>query len=115
MRRFIMIPAAAMLLAGCASTSADLAAIDPQTLCVDYAQAVITGRSVPVGHFTSASSGQIFQSLSARGITCEPMSRYFHLAAARLEIQQQRAANSAATLGVAAKLLKESGPQPYPP
>jgi hypothetical protein len=115
MYRFIMLLAAVMLLSGCASTAAELAAIDPQTLCVDYAQAVITGRSVPVGHFGDASSDQIFQALNARGVTCVPMSRYFRLAAARLEIQQQNAANSAATLRVAAKLLKDSGPQPYPP
>lgn len=57
MHHVIMLPAVVMLLAGCASTAADLAAIDPQTLCVDYAQAVITGRSIPVGHFERANSG----------------------------------------------------------
>jgi hypothetical protein len=102
---------AVLLLAGCVATSSQLAAIGTRTLCVDYAQSVLTGRGVSLNGFQAASGQQISEALAARGARCTPMRLYYRLAALRLA-QQQRA--NAALDAIALRCLASSGPTPLP-
>ena len=102
---------AVLVLTGCAATSSQLAEIGTRTLCVDYAQSVLTGQGVPINGFQSASGPQISEALAARGARCTPMHTYYRLAALRLA-QQQRA--TAALDAAAQNCLATSGPTPLP-
>ena len=100
-------------LAGCATTPADFQSTDTQTLCVDYAETVITGAPIAWPSFKQATAAQIESALAERHADCSPPQRYLQIAMARLELQQRQQAAVIQMLGAAAQY--EQAAQPYTP
>lgn len=101
------------VLAGCVDASTILARRDTQSLCVDYAQSVITGDAVSIrGLFGPVATGeQIANVLAARGAKCSPRRPYYRLAVIRLREQQNQ---NASLLNLAEKCEATAGPTPLP-
>jgi hypothetical protein len=112
LRHLIAIASSLVALAGCAATPTELAAVDTESLCVDFAQTVLTGESISINSFRAASGQQIRAALAARGATCAFPSAYLELARVQLQMQQQQ---QAVSTWAALRLLNESRPMPFGP
>jgi hypothetical protein len=113
MRYLIASIAIVTVLAGCVNVSTILARRDTQSLCVDYAQSVITGEAVSIrGPFGPDATGeQIANVLAARGAKCSPRRLYYRLAVIRIREQQNQ---NASLLNLAERCAATAGPTPLP-
>lgn len=102
-----------LLLGACATTPADFQSTDTQTLCVDYAETVLTGAPLAWPGFKQATGANLQAALTARGADCSPPQQYLQLAMLRLQLQQQQQAAAIQMLGAAAQY--EQAAQPYTP
>lgn len=87
-----------------------------QTLCVDYAESVITGANVSLNGsaYTSVSGAQLAQEIKSRGIRCQPWMAYLQTAAQRIRLNQERKqANDAMMMRAGMQLLQQSQPRAY--
>lgn len=63
---------AVLMCAGCVASPAQLAAVNTQELCVDYAETIIVGHGISINGLQAASGQQLAKTRVARGATCAP-------------------------------------------
>ena len=115
MKYGMLCAAIALTLAGCATSPDAMHRVASQELCVDYAQAVLTGQPVATGILGLMSASDMEVELKSRGESCMPHDVYLRMATTRIQLAAQKQQALMQSLGAAAQVQQASRPYTLQP
>lgn len=104
----------AALVAGCSTSPSQMHQVATQELCVDYAQAVLTGQPVATGFLGLLTAPAMESELQSRGESCSPNETYIQMAEERIQLANKKQQATMQALGTAAQIEQASRPYTLP-